>query len=264
MNQWESIQTNAPIQKIHYREEGRKKGFIDVLFSNDDILAVAKPAGLLVIPDRYNPDRANLRDILQHVLDRELWVVHRLDAETSGVIIFAGNAKTHRELSIKFEKSEINKIYLALVKGVPPLSEGVIDVPLSLNTNHRPKMVIDGAGKPSRTNYRLLETFGQYSLMEARPVTGRMHQIRIHFAHLGTPLAFDPIYGSKQPIMLSGIKRNYHFSTRKEEMPLIDRLTLHAFQISFALSPEELYCFTAELPKDFRNTIRAMRKWLRK
>ena len=264
MSDWQTIKTDAPIQQIRYREEGRKKNLVDVLYSDENILAVSKPSGLPVIPDRFNPERLNLRDLLQHELQRELWVVHRLDADTSGVMIFACNAETHRELSIKFEKGEINKIYLALVNGVPPQSAGVIDMPLSLNTNHRPKMVIDGAGKPSQTSYRLLETFGKFSLMEARPLTGRMHQIRIHFAHLGTPLAYDPIYGNKQPIMLSDIKRNYHYSTRKEESPLIERLTLHALQISFALSGDKSYCFTAELTKDFRNTIRSLRKWQRK
>ncbi|MEZ4745434.1 MAG: RluA family pseudouridine synthase [Calditrichia bacterium] len=253
------------IQEIQYiRDRNGRKLPLEILYADERLLAISKPSGIPVIPDRWQPELPNIRDILQQRLDRQIWIVHRLDADTSGIMLFALEPEMHRYLSQQFEHSLVEKTYLALVKGHPAPDAGTIDLPLLLKTNQRAKMVVSKKGKPSQTHYKLLETFERFSLVEAKPVTGRTHQIRVHLAELGFPLAIDPIYSSADPILLSQIKIRYTVSTRKAELPLIARLTLHAQRIEFTDESGQQRTFSAELPKDFRNLLNALQKWNRK
>jgi tRNA pseudouridine32 synthase/23S rRNA pseudouridine746 synthase len=179
---------------------------IAVLHADAHLLAVDKPAGRLVIPGRSG-DETSLREELEAIHGR-LWVVHRLDRGTTGVLVFARDAASHRTLNLAFDRGEPRKRYLALVRGTPP-AERRIDVAIApaRRGRMRPAQAGDPRGKPSATVVRLLEQFparpwagGALALVEALPETGRTHQIRVHLADAGFPLAVDPDYGEDEPL----------------------------------------------------------------
>ena len=181
---------------------------IAVLHEDAELLAVAKPPGRIVIPGRSGGERS-LREELEELHGR-LWVVHRLDRGTSGVLVFARTAEAHRTLNLAFEAGEPEKRYLALVRGMPP-EEVRVDLALARGRKGkmRPARPGEPGGKPSATRFRRLESFpapalgGPFAVVEALPETGRTHQIRVHLLALGTPLALDPDYGEEGPLRLA-------------------------------------------------------------
>ena len=186
--------------------EGGPAAGIPILFEDAHLLAVDKPAGRLVIPGRGTDERS-LREELEAAHGR-LWVVHRLDRGTTGVLVFARTAEAHRTLNLAFDRGEPAKRYLALVRGTPA-PERRVDVPLApaRRGRMRPARPGDPRGKPSATAFRLLRAFpprawagGALALVEALPETGRTHQIRVHLAADGHPLAVDPDYGDAGPL----------------------------------------------------------------
>lgn len=233
---------------------------IEILFEDDSLIAVNKPAGLTVIPERFETDTPDLVALLRARYEHVL-VVHRLDRETSGVILFARNAEAHRTLNEQFQENEVRKVYHALVVGAPLWEAQTVDLPLRVNGDRRHRTIVDpGKGKPSTTEYQVLERLGPYSWVEARPRTGRTHQIRVHLAAVGSPIAVDPLYGSEEPVFLSSFKRNYRAGSR-EERPLLGRLGLHASKITVhhKESGDDL-TVEAPLPKDLRATLNQLRK----
>ncbi|HEX9052406.1 MAG TPA: RluA family pseudouridine synthase [Anaeromyxobacter sp.] len=181
-------------------------GAVAVLLADDQLLAVDKPAGRLVIPGRGTDERS-LREELEAVHGR-LWVVHRLDRGTTGVLLFARTAEAHRTLNLAFDRGEPAKRYLALVRGTPPAEARIaLAIAPARRGRMRPARPGDPRGKPSATRIRLLEAFaprpwagGALALVEAAPETGRTHQIRVHLAAEGFPLAVDPDYGDDVPL----------------------------------------------------------------
>ncbi len=184
---------------------------LDIIFEDADLIVINKPAGMVVHPAqghtrgtlvnallaRY-PDLAAMTEISPDTADRP-GIVHRLDRETSGLMIVARNPTTLRQLQQQFKTRSVEKIYLALVYGRPEAPEGIIDVPLGRDPHHRQKFAPRPDGKPSRTHYRLLEDFeGQYSLLQIGLETGRTHQIRVHLAWLKYPVVGDTVYGRKK------------------------------------------------------------------
>lgn len=234
-----------------------------IIFEDDDIIVLNKPAHYLTIPDRFVAERPNLTSFLKNTLE-EVFVVHRLDKETSGVIIFAKNAAAHRNLSMQFEARTVDKIYLALVEGTVHKEKGEINQPIANNMRDKGRMIIASRGKPSLTLYQVVERFKNYTLVEANIKTGRTHQVRVHFEVIGYPLAVDSLYGRKDAFLLSEVKMKKYRKSKDvfEERPLMSRTTLHAAKVTFNHpSTNEPLTFEAELPKDFRAVLNQLRKW---
>ncbi len=244
------------------RKPGNLPASPDILFEDDDLLVVNKPPGLLVIPDRYDPALPNLRAMMQDRYGR-IFIVHRLDRGTSGIVLMAKTPEAHRSLSLQFENRSVRKRYLALVEGRMEQREGMIELPLSPSRRKQGMMEVDRKnGKEALTAWAVQEEFAGFTLLEVELLTGRQHQVRVHLKALGHPLAVDRLYGNRQAIYLSEIKRTYKRSKDHPEQPLIARETLHAKRLEFThpQSEERMY-LEAPLAKDFHVVIRALRKY---
>jgi RluA family pseudouridine synthase len=237
-----------------------KKSGGGILAEDDTLIVINKPAGLLVLPDRYDRSIINLSELLREVIE-PLFVVHRIDRETSGVVLFAKTAEAHAFLNDAFESREVRKSYLAIVAGSQIPDAGAIDLPIGESEGKVRKMRIDSRrGKEARTEFRVVERYNGYALLDVRPHTGRTHQIRIHLAAKNLPIVADPLYGDGQPFFLSAIKRNY--KTKGEEQPLLWRTALHAHSLSFTHPvTKEMMSIEAPLPKDMGAVVKALRKY---
>ena len=232
----------------------------DILFENDTFIALNKPSGVLSIPDREGKE-ASLKIILREKFGN-IFVVHRLDRETSGVILFAKDEATHKYFSKIFEERAVEKIYQGIVQGTPPEQKGSIDLPISEHPSKPGLMTVHRHGKASLTDYEVVETAGPYSLLQFHLHTGRTHQIRVHMQSLGHPIACDDLYGDGKPILLSSIKRNYKLSKIEEhERPILSRLALHAHLLHFQDAYGDFHTIEAPLPKDMRALLQQLRKW---
>ena len=233
------------------------------MFEDEHLVILNKPAGILSIPDRYNAKRPNLARMLSEAYPEDaIHTVHRLDRETSGAICFAKSAEAHRALSQLFEKREVKKIYQALVIGRIPLEEGSIEEPIA-PSEQKGRMIIAPWGKPSVTFFKVLERFKEHTLVAINLATGRTHQIRVHFAATGHPLAVDQFYGPNEGFFLSDIKgKKYRRSKDEEERPLMSRVSLHAQKLEFQHPfKDEVILVEAPFPKDFRAVVQQLRKW---
>jgi 23S rRNA pseudouridine1911/1915/1917 synthase len=231
----------------------------EVILQNEDFIAINKPSGLLSIPDRFGKD-PSVKSILQEQLGK-IFTVHRLDKDTSGLIVFAKNEETHKSLSQKFEGRDVEKFYLGLVNGTLMNRKGTIDVPIMEHPGKTTLMVTHKKGKPSVTDYEVLEEFGVYSWLQFQIHTGRTHQIRVHMKHLGNPIVCDDLYGEAQPVLLSSIKRKFKLSKNElEERPMLNRLALHSHQLKFTDAKGNKFELEAPLPKDLKATLQQLRK----
>ena len=230
-----------------------------VLFENEAFIAINKPSGVLTIPDRAGAE-LSLKNILkQHY--GNIFTVHRLDRDTSGVVVFAKAEETHKQLSKAFESRDVQKYYLGLVLGVPAPPSGTVDAAIGEHPVKKGLMTIHKKGKASVTDYEVLENFRFFSWMRFQIHTGRTHQIRVHMKHLGHPIVCDPLYGDGKPVLLSTIKKKtYNLSkTEESERPLLSRLALHAWQLQFTLN-NETYHIEAPLPKDLKAVLQQLQK----
>ncbi len=222
-----------------------------VLHSDDALVVVAKPSGMPSVHDATQPDQ----DVPAALAGEygELWVVHRLDKETSGVLVLARSAEAHARLNAQFEGGEVTKVYHAVVRGEPRWDERVVDAPLLPNGDRKHRTVVDQEdGKPSVTRLKMLRRFRGLALIEARPETGRTHQIRVHLASVGSPIACDGLYGDGKPLLLSQFKRGYRPTAGQDERPLLGRLGLHALHIEFTHpTTGERVRYEAPYAKDF-------------
>lgn len=235
---------------------------IDTLYEDEDILIVNKPAGMLVVPDRFNAALPSLNKTMEKKAGQKVWVVHRLDRDTSGVLCFAKNEVAHRYLSILFQERDVNKYYAGLVTGIVVPDNGRIENFIAEHPANNGKMIVARKGKIAVTDYKVAEQWPLYALMQFQIHTGRTHQIRVHMQSIGHPLVCDPLYGDGKPFMLSDIKRKYRMSEKdEEERPLLSRLALHAYKLEFYKEDGTAVVAEAPLPKDMAACVKQLNKW---
>jgi RluA family pseudouridine synthase len=225
-----------------------------IIHEDNFIIAVNKASGISVVGERWDENAPRLDLLLKQKLAEreepsaeystaELFTVHRIDKDTSGLVLFAKDQETHKRLSIAFENRNVEKTYIAVIHGRPawPNDQAVCDLPLVPDGNKKHLTIIDQyRGKPSRTAFTLLLSAGNYSVVEARPETGRTHQIRVHLSAFEHPIVCDPLYGKLanrrtrggkgNGVYLSSFKKNWK-GNAVEERPLLERLGLHAARI---------------------------------
>ncbi len=239
----------------------KKNSDYTVIYNDDDILVLNKRSGLLVAQDRYDANAPRL-DLAAESEFGRLFAVHRIDKDTSGIVIYAKNAESHRNLSMQFENRQVKKIYHCLVNGHPLWKTLRVDLKLMPDGDARHRTVVNRThGKPSITDFTLLGNCGPFSWIEASPKTGRTHQIRVHLQAKGLSIVCDPLYsGNQRPVYLSDFKKKYNGDTQQER-PLLSRLALHAYKLTIC-HPKTLQemTFTASYPRD----LDAVRKQLAK
>ena len=210
---------------------------MNILYEDSDILVIDKPAGLSVLPDGWEKDSQYLVQLLEKQFGK-IFIVHRLDKVTSGVLVFARTAEAHRALNMQFDSHETQKIYHAIAIGNPKWDEHIARHPLRVNVGHKHRtMVDDKNGKPSETRFKVLKRYPAHILLEAQLMTGRTHQIRVHAYALGYPLLGDVLYSAP-------------------ETNLIARPALHAYSLTFThpVTGEKI-SFTAPYPSDFESAL---------
>ena len=225
---------------------------LQVVFENEDVMVINKPAGMVVHPAAGHASGTLVHAALAHAPELEgiggeqrPGIVHRLDKDTSGLILVAKNDRTHRWLQDQFRLRKVNKVYLALVDGAPPTPSGRIEAPIGRDPSHGKKMAIakPQRGREAVTEYQTREKFTHHTLIEAHPLTGRTHQIRLHLAFLGCPIVGDAVYGH-----------------RKFSLP-IERHFLHAARLSVQLPGEKAArTFEAPLPPELEAVLAGLRK----
>jgi RluA family pseudouridine synthase len=213
-----------------------------IIHADSDLLVIDKPAGILSVPDGYDRTVPYLGGVLEPSYGR-LWVVHRLDKQTSGVLVFARNPQAHKILNTQFSEHQVSKTYHALIEGNPDWEDKTIDIPLRTNVGRRNRTTVDIAGgKRSLTHFQVLEHFPAYALVKASPETGRTHQIRAHLYDLGFSILSDPLYGHGQI------------------SPFIERLALHAVSLSvWHPTSGVMITFEAPYPQDFEVGLAQLR-----
>lgn len=224
---------------------------LDICFENDDLLVVNKPAGMVVHPAVGHTSGTLVHAVLAHAPDMvgiggegRPGVVHRLDKNTSGLIVFAKNDAAHRWLQGQFRDRKVEKVYLALVDGKPPTPTGRVEAPIGRDAVQRKQMavVVPHKGRMAVSEYRTLETFAQHTLLEVHPITGRTHQIRLHMSFLGCPVAGDRTYG------------------RRNSTLALDRHFLHAARLTILLPGENIArTFEAPLPEKLTLVLSGLR-----
>jgi 23S rRNA pseudouridine1911/1915/1917 synthase len=247
-----------------------KIGEITLLHSDDDFVAVNKPAGVSTVSERWDPEKKCLIDLVW-----DLWksddpeaprphVVHRLDKETTGVILFARHGEAQAELRKQFMERTTQKTYHTLVEGLPEPTQGEITFHVEEHPGKPGSMRICRQGKECQSAFELLRAYDHHSWVEVRPRTGRTHQVRLTMAQLGSPCCSDPVYGSGSPLLLSSYKRTYRPGRGEAERPLLSRLGLHAhkLQVRHPRTGESTQ-IEAPLPKDLRASLRQLDRWSR-
>ncbi len=225
-----------------------------ILFEDDNYIVVNKPPLLSSLEDRASPE--NLL-VLARKYEQGAQLCHRLDKETSGALIIAKNPDAYQAMTLNFQNRNVFKTYHAVVDGIHDFRDTLIEAPIFTGDNQC--HVDEKYGKTSRTIVNSLNAYKQHTLVECCPVTGRMHQLRVHLSHAGAPITGDEIYGGA-PFYLSSVKRNYTLGKFEEEKPLIRRFALHALSIDFPLIHNHRKKITAPYPKDFAVLLKQLEK----
>lgn len=223
-----------------------------LLWEDNDYLLINKPPYISTLEDRQDP--VNILAIARDY-SADAQVCHRLDKDTSGVLAIAKNPEAYRHLSMQFENRKVVKIYHAVAGGIHRFEHQLVDAPILKADDGVVK--ISRLGKEAQTYFTSLQPFKHHTLIGCMPVTGRMHQIRIHLSLLGAPIAGDEVYGGK-PVFLSAIKRGFNLKKDTEEQPLIKRMALHAFSLEFNDLGGNRQKIEAPYPKDIQALVRQL------
>jgi RluA family pseudouridine synthase len=228
-----------------------------LIYEDNDFFLINKPPFIATLEDRNSMQ--NLLALAKK-FSSDAQVCHRLDKDTSGVLCFAKHPEAYRHASMQFEHREVTKIYHAIADGIHNFQNQLVDLPILKADDGVVK--ISHQGKEAQTYFTSIKSYKQHTLLDCRPVTGRMHQIRIHLATLGASIAGDDQYGGK-PVYLSQIKKGFNLKRFTEEQPLMKRMALHAYSLEFKLMNGESRVFTAPYPKDFQALVRQLEQNLR-
>lgn len=223
-----------------------------MLLENRDYILINKPPFIATLEDRVEP--VNIL-ALARIFEPNAQVCHRLDKDTSGVLAIARHPEAYRHLSLQFEHREVKKVYHAVADGRLDLDNFEVDAPILKQNDGTVKLT--SKGKDAQTTFSTLRLFTRHTLMDCRPVTGRMHQIRIHLASLGAPITGDEVYGGK-PFLISSIKRRFRVKKDTEEQPLMKRMALHAFSLEFSTLDGQKITAQAPYPKDFTALLKQL------
>jgi 23S rRNA pseudouridine955/2504/2580 synthase/23S rRNA pseudouridine1911/1915/1917 synthase len=237
-----------------------EKSGIEKIYEDDRIIALNKPAGFLTLPDRYDRSAPSLVRLLESVYEN-IFVVHRIDKETSGTIIFAKDAEAHKMLNEQFMEHSLQKVYHTVVRGSFNKEEIEVDIPIMANPAGKAMMVPSARGKYALTILRPLEKYRLASLLECNLITGRQHQIRVHCSTIGYPLLVDSLYSEVSEFNLSSIKKRFNLRKNDVEVPVIKRLTLHSYSLKFEHPDGNEMKLIAEYPKDFSVLVNILRKY---
>ena len=235
---------------------------LPVLFEDESIVAYNKPACLLVAPDRWDKTRPNLMRFIHETISPTIFNAHRLDFETSGVLVCGKTRKSLTALCRLFETRDMAKEYLAITRGLPAETRGRIALALEKDPARPGRMCVVSDGHPAATDYEVREQWCGYALIAAQPLTGRQHQIRVHLAAIHCPIVADRLYGDGHGLLLSEFKPDFRVRPGRPERPLIGTLALHAYRLSFK-HPETGadLIIEAPLPKHFEIALRNLRKY---
>ncbi|MGE0479766.1 MAG: RluA family pseudouridine synthase [Phycisphaerae bacterium] len=255
----------SPARSVAPRDAKRARPQVRLIHVDEHIIVADKPAG--VLSTRGRDAAPTLPQLIRAAAG---WTardpvrsIHRLDRDATGVIVFARTIEAQRSLVQQFFERSVEKLYQALVSGYVA-ADGQVNVPLRFDKNSGRSVVSPRHGKKALTRYRVAQRLAGNTLLECTLVTGRTHQIRAHLAYAGHPLAVDPLYGGGRALLLSNYKSGYRFSARHEERPLIDRLPLHAWKLTFTHpATGERVTFESPLHKDMRATVTQLARALR-
>lgn len=250
--------------------EGRVPAFgpralaVPVLLCDGAIVAIDKPAGLAILPGKGFEQESAYQAVWSMVREagQRPRIVHRLDKGTSGVLVFARTAEAQAALGRQFEERTVRKVYRAFVRGRVASAGGVVESPIGPDGRRPGAQAVRAGGRPALTRYRVVARFRRFSDLEVEPESGRTHQIRVHLSSIGHPLIVDPLYGSDEPLYLSGFKPDYRSRPEAPERPLLDRTPLHAcrLELDHPATGERLG-LEAPLPRDMAITLRKLEKW---
>ncbi|MCD8739564.1 RluA family pseudouridine synthase [Mucilaginibacter roseus] len=230
-----------------------------ILFENDDVIVVNKPPFISSLDERGEGSSEISMLRLAKAYSDDAQICHRLDKETSGALIFAKHPEAYRWVSMQFERRKVKKVYHAVIDGTHVFEDLQIDLPI-LNVGKGSVTISRQEGKAAETWFNSLKYYKHYTLVECRPVTGRMHQIRIHLATQRASIAGDDMYKG-QPVFLSKLKRKYHLGKDQEEQPIMKRFALHAYEVTFKLMNGEDITIHAPYPKDFETLLKLLDKF---
>ena len=259
------IKLSAPVTRAFWE--------IPVLFEDEHLLALDKPAGLLTSPDRENLELPNLMRLLHDAIKAgKPWAAQRgltylsnaqrLDCETSGVILLAKSKPAFLALANLFGTDQPQSKYFALIARTPSSDHFEMEAKIAPNALQLDLVRIDpNTGKRAKTVFDVVEKFSDHTALHCRPLTNRLHQIRIHLKHAGFPIIGDKLYGGK-PLWLSRLKKDFRLKPGREERPLISRVALHAEELALTHPvTQQPVTITAPLPKDLRVALRYLREF---
>ncbi|MFT7591900.1 MAG: RluA family pseudouridine synthase [bacterium] len=227
-----------------------------IIYEDEHIMAINKPSMISSLQDRIG-EQPSIQSWAQAYCETAQ-LCHRLDKETSGLLLIAKNPMSYREMAIKFERREVEKTYWAIADGRHYFKHLTVEIPLTVSSRGRAK-VDKREGKPAETDLTVIETFKHFSLIQCKPVTGRLHQIRIHLATQNASISGDLVYGGNAPYLKS-IKKNYNKPSKDEIKPMIQRAALHARSVNFELYGKP-YVIEADLPKDLDVFLKLLKKY---